>query len=72
MRERNAKIPIDTHDLKPILTEVRVLKIVSEVPKTITSLARNRLRARLLSVGLCKRGTQNIPIDTHDLKHILT
>jgi hypothetical protein len=44
-------IPIYTHDLKPILTEVRVLKIVNEAPETIASFARNRL----LSVGLCEK-----------------
>jgi hypothetical protein len=47
-------ISIDTHDLKPILTEVRVLKMVNEAPKTIASFARNRLRAWLLSVRLCE------------------
>jgi hypothetical protein len=46
--------------------------MVNEAPQTIASFARNRLRARLLSVGLCDRGPQNIPIDTHDLKFILT
>jgi hypothetical protein len=38
---------VDTHDLKPILTEVRVVKMVNEAPKTIGSFARNLLRARL-------------------------
>ena len=40
-------LTVDTHDLNPILTEVRVVKMVKEAPKTIASLARNRLRARL-------------------------
>jgi hypothetical protein len=38
-------LSVDTHDLKPILTEVRVVKMVNEAPKTIASFARNRLRA---------------------------
>jgi hypothetical protein len=70
---------VDTHDLKPILTKVRVVKMFNEAPKTIASEARYRLRAlcaRLLSVGLRDRGTQNIGmrffVDTHDLKPILT
>jgi hypothetical protein len=48
------------YDLTPCLTEVRVEKMVNEAPKTIASFAPNRLRARLLSVGLRDRGTQNI------------
>jgi hypothetical protein len=40
-------LSVDTHDLKPILTEVLVVKMVNEAPKTIASFARNRLRARL-------------------------
>jgi hypothetical protein len=47
------------HMTKSILTEDRVLKMVNEGPKTIASFDRNRLRARLLSVGLCERGTRN-------------
>ena len=38
-------LSVDTHDLKRILTEVRVVKMVNEAPKTIASFARNRLRA---------------------------
>jgi hypothetical protein len=36
-----------TNDLKSNLTEVRLLKMVNEAPKTIVSFARNRLHARL-------------------------
>jgi len=38
--------------LQTLLTEVRVAGMVNEAPKTIASFARNRLCARLLSVGL--------------------
>ena len=34
--------------------------MANEAPKMIASFARNRLSARLLSVGLRDRGTQNI------------
>ena len=34
-----------TNDLKPNLTEVRLLKMANEAPKMIGSFARNRLRA---------------------------
>jgi hypothetical protein len=40
-------LSVDTHDLKPILTEIRVVKMVNEAPKTIERFARNRLRGRL-------------------------
>jgi hypothetical protein len=40
-------LSVDTHDLKSILTEVRVVKMVNEAPKTIASFACNRLRAQL-------------------------
>jgi hypothetical protein len=50
--------------------------MVNEALKTIASLARNRLRARLLSLGLRDRGTQNIGmrflVDAHDIKPIPT
>jgi hypothetical protein len=38
-------LSVDTHDLIPILTYVRVVKMVNAAPKTIASFARNRLRA---------------------------
>jgi hypothetical protein len=43
----------------PILTEARVLEMVNEASKTIASFAPNRLRARLMSVGLFERGTRH-------------
>jgi len=38
--------------LQTFVTEVRVVGMVNEAPKTIVSFARNRKCARLLSVGL--------------------
>jgi hypothetical protein len=43
------------HDLKPILTKVRVVKMVNEAPKTIASFARNRLRALRISFASCSK-----------------
>jgi hypothetical protein len=43
---------VDTHDLKRILTYVRVVEVVNEAPRTIASFDCNRLRARLK----CPRG----------------
>jgi hypothetical protein len=62
---------VDTHDLTPILTKVRVVKIVNKAPKTIASIACNRLRPRLLSVGLRDRGTQNIGLRFFLLTHMI-
>jgi hypothetical protein len=53
-------LSVDTHDLKPILTEVRIVKTVNEAAKTIASFARNRLRAWLKCPWSCERGMQNI------------
>jgi len=43
---RSGGIFVYTHDLKPNLTEVRLLKMINETPETPASFARNRLRAR--------------------------
>jgi hypothetical protein len=50
------------HDLKRILTEVRVVKMVNEAPTTIAGFDRTRLK--------CPWGV--LSVDTHDLKPILT
>ena len=36
----NGVLSVDTHDLNPILTEVRDVNMVNEAPKTIASFAR--------------------------------
>jgi hypothetical protein len=54
------------------LTEVRLLKMVSEAPKTIANFARNRLRAlrarAKMSVELGERGKRNICYSELQLK----
>jgi hypothetical protein len=56
-------LSVDTQELKPILTEVRVVKMVNEAPHNDSEhRSQSATRATKMSVGLCERGTRNITV----------